>query len=126
MFNYIMKCSINEISSIKKVDDETWYFTFSFSKGVWYRAYQSTFVGKVYSKDDSLTCIDIESKPNYFDLVISLFLVLTIGGIISNVLIYILRFIILVGVIFSYIYLYNRQTSKDLNEFCESLNLLTC
>lgn len=116
----------SEFSSIHKRDEATWYFTFFLRDGKYSLITSTLIKGKVYSKDDNLTIIEIEANTTFSTifLIVMYILCLTLAFLLrEKYQILILQAIILLfGLLINAIER-NRRMELSINKFAEKLKL---
>ena len=118
--------SDSKISNIHKENEDTWYFTFYFEKRMFTRIMSPTISGTAYSKDDSLTKIEMKSGSylaTVFTLlacILFIFVNSFISGIFSNMVI---KVLLMTCIVFAFIFIHNRESESNINEFIRKLHL---
>ena len=115
-----------EVSNIHKKNDGTWHFTFSLLKSRFSKIMSNTIVGRAYSKDDSLTIIEIKygSTVSSIYLMAAVSIISFIGSYIGDNLLNITTIIILIFCILgAYIHAYHREAKSNLIDFVEKMKL---
>ena len=114
------------VSNIHKKNGDTWYFTFSFTKGKFSRIKSSIISGKVFSKDDGITRIKMKSSSYVSTLfstaayIVIVLITSFVRGIILNIVIIA---ILMISLFLDFIYVRNRESRIDLYEVAKKLKL---
>jgi hypothetical protein len=118
--------SDRKISNIHKENEDTWYFTFYFEKRRFSRIMSPTISGRAYSKDDSLTKIEMKSGSylaTFFTLtacILFIFVNSFISGIFSNMVI---KVLLMTCIVFAFIFIHNKESKSNIDEFVKKLHI---
>jgi hypothetical protein len=118
--------SDSKVSNIHKENEDTWYFTFYFEKGKFSRIMSATLNGKVSSKDDSLTTIEIKSGSYFvaaFTIAECILLIFVFNFVKEIVLNMAIKVILVICIFFSFIFAHNRESKLNIDEFIKKLHL---
>ena len=116
----------SKVSNIHKENEDTWYFTFYFEKGIFSRIMSGALNGKAKSKDDNLTSIVIRSGSylaTVFTIVQCILIILVlnfVGGIVLNLTI---KVLLMICIVFGFMFAHNRESKMNIVEFVKKLHL---
>jgi hypothetical protein len=115
-----------KVSNIHKKNEDTWYFDFFFFKNRFSKILANSIIGKAYSKDDSLTSIEIK----YESTASAIYALVAYMGIVSmnsfirdNNLKWTGIVLLMLCISLGYCYIYNKESNVNLYEFVKKLNL---
>lgn len=115
-----------KVSNINKKNGDTWYFDFYFLKNRFSKILASSISGKAYSKDDSLTSIEIKYGSTASTIYVSAayIVIALINSFISDSMPnWTAKALFMLCMVFGYIYAYNRASKLSLYEFVKKLKL---
>lgn len=115
-----------EVSNIHKKNDDTWNFTFSLLKGRFSKMVLNTINGRAYSRDDSLTIIEIK----YGSTVSNIYLMSAVvimsfidGFIIDNIASMATKITLMLCILGVYLYVYDRDAKANLIDFIRDMKI---